>query len=335
MIPVSLVDVDAFLPERVVGADFYLSPDAAEADSDNHFLRAPAERRHIDPRETASQLMERAVAPMLERIRARGEDAHVDMVLTNVTIPDRIINGSGAELVNRLGLKPAPEWIIDVHNSGCISFVHMMKIARQVIASGGARSALICNVANMAGQFFARPEMRHRRHAPIPGDGCGVAFLRAGDESPILDSVTLHEPRYTYDMNLSVDTRKYWEPGEGEVDFGFTNSGVQEIVERGNRMVPRVTTELCERLGTPTADIDLLVTNQPNRMFLANWRESLGVKPERHPDTFDSYGNLFGAGVPVTLAKARDDGMLRKGDLLVLSGFAYAGDFAAATAVRW
>lgn len=335
MIPVSLVDVDAFLPERSVGTEFYLAPGAQEADSDNLFLRAPTTRRHIDPAETASLQMERAVAPMLERIRARGEDAHVDMVLTNVTIPDRIINGSGAELVNRMKLKPAPEWIIDVHNSGCISFVHMIKIARQIIASGGARSALICNVANMAGQVFARPEMRHRRHAPIPGDGCGVAFLRAGDESPILDAVTLHEPKYTYDMNLFADTRKYWEPGEGEVDFGFTNSGVQDIVERGNRMVPRVTAELCERLDVPTSDIDLLVTNQPNRMFLSNWRESLGVKPERHPDTFDEYGNLFGAGVPVTLAKARDEGLVRKGDLVVLSGFAYAGDFAAATAVRW
>ncbi|WP_329303484.1 hypothetical protein OG410_39010 [Streptomyces sp. NBC_00659] len=34
-------------------------------------------------------------------------------------------------------------------------------------------------------------------------------------------------------------------------------------------------TDLCRRLGVATADIDLLVTNQPNRTFLRNWTEAL------------------------------------------------------------
>lgn len=332
MIPVSLVDVGSYLPERRVGTDFYVDGD--EGPSEHLMFKAPTSRRHIAPDETATDMMAKAARPMLERLREQG-DAQVDMVLTNVPLPDRMFTGAGADLSAALGLWPVPEWIIDVHNSGCVSFVYMMKIARQIIASGGARSALICSVQNMAGQLFARPEVRQRKHAPIPGDGCGVGFLRAGDESPVLDVVTHHSVEYANDMDVSVDTRKYWQPGEGEVDMGFTDSGVEKIVERGNRLVPQVTGELCGRLDTPTSDIDVLITNQPNRMFLQNWREALEIKPERHFDTFDQYGNLFGAGIPVTLAQARDDGKLHKGDLVVLSGFAHAGDFAAATAVRW
>ncbi|MFI8091879.1 3-oxoacyl-ACP synthase III family protein [Streptomyces sp. NPDC086080] len=332
MIPVSLTDVGSYLPAHSVDTSFYTGDEAPPADG--VMFGPPARRRHAAPHETATHMAVEAARPVLERRRALGED-RVDVVLTNVALPDRAFTGAGADIVARLGLDPVPEWIIDVHNSGCASFVYLMKLGRSLIASGQARTALICCVQNMAGQLFARPEVRGRKHAAVPGDGCGVGFLSAGDASPVLDLVTYHGVEYANDMTLAVDTRKYWEPGEGEIDIGFTESRVKQIVARGNRLVPQVTSELCARLDTPTSDIDVLITNQPNRMFLSNWHTELGLKPERHLDTFDQYGNLFGAGIPVTLAQARDEGRITKGDLLVLSGFAHAGDFAAAAAVRW
>jgi 3-oxoacyl-[acyl-carrier-protein] synthase-3 len=328
--PVSLVDVGSYLPERSVGTEFYAGGDAEVSKS--LMFKAPASRRLLAPDETATDMVVKAAQPMLERLRDQG-DAQVDIVLTNVALPDRCFTGAGAAIAARLEL--SPEWIIDVHNTGCASFVHMIKIARQIIAASDARTALICAVANTAGQIFVQPEVRQRKHAPVPGDGCGVGFLRVGDESPILDVVSYHGVEYAEDMDLSVATRKYWQPGPGEIDIGFTDSKVAKIISRGNRLVPQVATDVCTRLDTPTTDIDVLITNQPNRMFLRNWREALQVKPERHLDTFDQYGNLFGAGIPVTLDHARSTGQLRKEDLVVLAGFSHAGDFAAAAAIRW
>jgi 3-oxoacyl-[acyl-carrier-protein] synthase-3 len=330
--PVSLVDVGSYLPEQAVGIDFYGGPDGEVSDS--LMFRAPGSRRHVAPGDDAAGMVEKAARPMLDRLRAHG-DVQVDVVLTNVALPDRVFTGAGADIAARLGLRPVPEWIIDVHNGGCASFMYMMKIAKRIIEVGDARTALVCNVGNTAGQIFAQPGVRRKSHAPVPGDGCGVGFLRAGDESPIIDVVTRHSVEYADDMHLSCDTRKYWESGDGEIDVRFTESQVAQIIARGNQLVPAVVTELCQRLDTPTTDIDVLVTNQPNRMFLRNWREALQLKPERHLDTYDRYGNLFGAGVPVTLDHARREGRLNKGDLVVLAGFAHAGDFAAAAAVRW
>ncbi len=82
-------------------------------------------------------------------------------------------------------------------------------------------------------------------------------------------------------------------------------------------------------------DLDLLVTNQPNRAFLRNWREALELHKERHLDTFDDCGNLFAAGIPINLDRAIAEGQLKKGDIVMMSAFAHAGDFAGAAAVRW
>jgi 3-oxoacyl-[acyl-carrier-protein] synthase III len=107
------------------------------------------------------------------------------------------------------------------------------------------------------------------------------------------------------------------------------------VIMRGNRMVPEMIFEACREAGVIVREIDLLVTNQPNPYFLRNWREALELPQEAHPDTFDNYGNMFGAAIPITLEHAIVDGRLNSGDLLALAGFAHAGDYAAAAIIRW
>ncbi|MDT5046118.1 MAG: 3-oxoacyl-[acyl-carrier-protein] synthase, partial [Mycobacterium sp.] len=92
---------------------------------------------------------------------------------------------------------------------------------------------------------------------------------------------------------------------------------------------------VCDRIGMQPKDLDLLITNQPNRVFLRNWREALELPKERHVDTFDDYGNLFAAGIPINLDRAITDGQLRAGDVVMMAAFAHAGDFAGAAAVKW
>lgn len=249
-------------------------------------------------------------------------------------LPDTPFVGAGTEVARRLGLKP--QWLIDVANAGCASFVHMLELARQILTTTDARTALICNAQSAAGQLFTQSNVRRLAQAAIPGDGCGVGYVTTSGTSPVLDLVTRHISDYGGDMTAVLDDgRKYWEPGESQLRIGFTEAAIAKVLERGNRLVPEVVTDLCRRLGVSTTEIDLLVTNQPNRTFLRNWREALQLSERRHPDTFDSCGNLFGAAIPITLDRAIRSGRLKDGDLVVLGGFAHAGDYAGAAAIRW
>jgi 3-oxoacyl-[acyl-carrier-protein] synthase-3 len=110
---------------------------------------------------------------------------------------------------------------------------------------------------------------------------------------------------------------------------------VASIIARGNRLVPDMVARACDLAKVRVRDIDLLVTNQPNAIFVRNWHEALELSPERHHDTFDTYGNLFGAGIPINIDDAIVRGKLRPGMLLALGGFAHAGDYVAAALIRW
>lgn len=34
-----------------------------------------------------------------------------------------------------------PDWVVDLHNGGCASFVYMIKLARQIMQTGNASTA--------------------------------------------------------------------------------------------------------------------------------------------------------------------------------------------------
>ncbi|OMC09283.1 3-oxoacyl-ACP synthase III family protein [Mycobacterium sp. SP-6446] len=330
---VSLIDVSAYLPGEPIGAEYYAQ--FAESDDlrDNVMFRAPKYRHHVAPDETAIDMIERAAQGLIER---HGHDAveGVDVLITHTQVPDMAFYGEGGGIAHRLGLRPS--WVLDLNNGGCAAFVLALNVARKLLSTGEGHSALIAIAQNAAGQFFDQPTIRRKAQSAVPGDGAAVGLVTVGDDSPILDVECRTYGEYAGEMTLSYDPpRKWWAAGLGEGSIGFTENKITKVLARGNRQVPEVALAVCDRIGLPAKEIDLLVTNQPNRAFLRNWREALELPKERHRDTFEECGNLFGAGIPVNLDRAISDGQVRAGDVVMMAGFAHAGDFAGAAAVRW
>jgi 3-oxoacyl-[acyl-carrier-protein] synthase-3 len=258
----------------------------------------------------------------------------VDILMTNVTSPDEPFMGCGADVGKALGCRP--QWIVDLHNGGCVSFIQMMAHAQALMTCYGAKTALLCNVQNAAGRMFAHKDTRKLTQAPIPGDGCGVGYLVASNESPVRAIVQRNYCEFAGEMSLvRADGSAWWEPSLACGYVDFSESKLAQIMSRANRIVPEAILEACRRAELPTSEINTLITNQPNRIFLRNWREALCLPPERHVSTFERHGNLFGAALPICLEEAIDNGQLKRGSHLVLGGFAHAGEFAAAAVIQW
>lgn len=329
----SLLDISTYLPGEPVSADYYSGYAESDGLRDNVMFKAPKFRHHVAQDETAIDMVERATAGLIER-HGRDTIENVDVLITHVQLPDMPFYGSGGGIAHRLGM--TPNWVLDLHNGGCAAFVLGMKLASALIDSGQAATALIAVAQNAAGTIFDQKTIRTKAQASVPGDGAAVGLVGLSDKSPILDIECRTYGQYAGDMTIAVSpARKWWEPGEGEGCIGFTESKITKVLARGNRQVPEVSYAVCDRIGIKPKDLDLLVTNQPNRAFLRNWRDALELPQERHRDTFDQCGNLFAAGIPVNLERAISDGQLKKGDVALMAAFAHAGDFAGAAAIRW
>jgi 3-oxoacyl-[acyl-carrier-protein] synthase III len=327
--PLSLLGTASYLPPTVVKNDFF-APGAA---SRHGMFTAPTTRRHVAPDETAVEMMERASRRLCERLNlVPARD--IDLIFTNVSVPDEAFTGSGAELEYRLGSHA--RFIVDLHNSGCVSFIYMLALAERLLERTGARGALLCCVQNAAGRVFSNEQVRLLSHAPVPGDGCGVGYVARSGTSPVLSVVTRTQGEFASDMVARADDgRRYWQPGPRPISIGFTEERVAAIIHRGNSLVPELVREATRAAGVRVQDLNLLVTNQPNPIFLRNWREALELPQERHHDTFDELGNLFGAAIPINFEYALEAGKVQRGNLVAFGGFAHAGDYAGAAVFRW
>ena len=330
---VSLLDISTYLPGEPVPADYYAG--FAESDDlrDNVMFKAPKFRHHVAEDETAIDMVERAAAGIIER---HGQETieNIDILITHVQLPDVPFYGGGGGMAHRLGMKP--NWVLDLHNGGCAAFVLGMKVAQNLIESGQGETALVAVAQNAAGTIFDQKTIRTKAQASVPGDGAAVGLIARSDKSPILDIECRNYGEFAGDMAITTQpARKWWQPGPGEGSIGFTESKITKVLARGNRQVPEVSYAVCDRIGIKPKDLDLLVTNQPNRAFLRNWREALELPKERHRDTFEDCGNLFAAGIPVNLERAISEGQLKEGDVALMAAFAHAGDFAGAAAIKW
>jgi len=327
---ISVVGAASYLPQRVVDNAFF---EQSEEQQPHAMFRGVKQRHHVTRNETSDAMIVEAARKLADRLNL-NLTRDVEILLTNVTAPDQPFTGCGATVGKALGCHP--QWIIDLHNGGCVSFLSMLAQAQMLMTCHSAKSALICNVQNAAGRLFAQEETRKLKQAPIPGDGCGVAYVVASGESPVRAIVQRNYCEYAGDMAVvRKDGSRWWEPSLSCAYVDFTEAKLAQIMGRANRIVPETIQEACRQAELPTGQIGTLITNQPNRIFLRNWREALQLPAERHVSTFEQHGNLFGAALPICLAEAIDSGRLKKGSHLVMGGFAHAGDFAAAAVINW
>jgi 3-oxoacyl-[acyl-carrier-protein] synthase-3 len=327
MSAMSLVGTASCLPETIVERAHVRSGGASAM-----FLGSK-HRRHVGPDDTAVNMIERASRGLIDRLGIKPS-TEIDILLTNVTCGDIPFTGCGAAVAHVLGARPS--WIVDVQNTGCVSFVYMMELARALMAASPAKTALICNVQNAAGRVFGHPDNLKHAQSAVPGDGCGVGYLVANAESPVLSIVSKVYGEYAEDMRIvSDDGAPWWAPRATPVHIDFSDARVATIVSRGNALVPSIVKDALRLAEVRHDEIDVLVTNQPNATFLRNWREALQVGKDRHVHTFEEHGNLFGAAIPISIERAVHEGKLTRGKTLVMGGFSHAGDYAAASVVRW
>lgn len=326
---ISLIDVEEIMPKKIVTNDYF---GEAEVRQKNRMFSGTVERRHMERDELASDYLAEAAKKLLLRLNLNPQ-TDVDMILTNVSIPDQPFTGCGA-VVNKK-IEGKAKWIFDVHNTGCISFLYLLDMAKTYMQANKVRHALICVAQTAAGRIFGQEDTRQLAQAAIPGDGFAVAYVTASDERPILSMGFKNYPEYSEDMYADYNGAKWWESrsSSGRIDFNEDKSAM--IVARGNKAVPEMIYKVCADIKVKTTDISYLITNQPNKTFLRNWREAAQLPPEKHLDTFEKYANLFGAGVPVTLAEAIKNQKIKKGDLVCLAGFSHACDYSAAALIRW
>jgi 3-oxoacyl-[acyl-carrier-protein] synthase III len=244
--------------------------------------------------------------------RAGGDPAAVDLLLLATTTPDRAMPATASVVQAKLGLSGGA---VDV-NAACAGFVYALVAGFGHIALG-ARRVLVVGAEVMTRLV----DPADRATAVLFGDGAGAVVLDAVDgPGGLLAS----------DLGSDGDAASLLYAEHG----GTTVMDGGEIFRRAVRTLVASSTAVLDEAGRAPADVALFVPHQANARIVEAAAARLGIPAERTALAMAHTGNTSAASVPIALAAALDEGRLRAGDLVLLSGYG-AGMTWASALLRW
>jgi len=213
--------------------------------------------------------------------------------------------------------------VMDVKNA-CNSVINAMQVAEALIASGQYRRVLIASGEQPS--HGVRWQLRDHEQfiRSFPGytmsDGGAAVILEATVDASvgILDSsfvaVSRHWGIGTLPTGGSMNPRSM-----DHAYFDMDGSGLQQaFLELG----PQPVLDLLERNGLTWDDFDLVAIHQVALPYLPPIFERLGVAPDKSVITIAEHGNLASVTLPLQLLRAREQGLVGPGSLVLFIGLA-------------
>lgn len=302
---VSITGLGCHVPERVVTNDEL----AKLVDTNDEWIQ---ERTGIRERRIAADdeaLTDIALPACRRALEMAGADpASIDLLIVATVTPDMSFPSAGALLAAELGMPDAAAYDL---SAGCTGFVYAIAQAQSMLASGLAKRALV-----VGGDVLSKIlDWTDRSTVVLFGDGAGAVVMEVVDEGGFLG------------FELGADGAggaNLWLPGSGSRTFEdptkFVKMNGREVFKFATRVMVSSAQAILAECGKTVSDIDVYVPHQANVRIIDHAVRKLGVAEEKTVVNVERYGNTSSGSIPLALADAADDGRLRPGRLVLLTG---------------
>jgi 3-oxoacyl-[acyl-carrier-protein] synthase-3 len=278
------------------------------------------ERRMASEEEALSDVALPACRDALAQAGAEGKD--IDLLIVATVTPDMTFPSTGAILADKLGAVDAAAYDL---SAGCTGFMYALAQAYGMLAAGLAKRALV-----VGGDLLSRIlDWSDRSTLVLFGDGAGAVVLEAVPDRGFLG------------FELGADGgggESLWLPGSGSRVFaeteGFVKMNGREVFKFATRILVQSAEAVLERCGVTIDDVDVYVPHQANVRIIDHATKKLGVPSEKVVINVDRYGNTSSGSIPLALADAAQDGRLRPGKLVLMTGMG-AGLTWGSALIRW
>lgn len=252
----------------------------------------------------------------------------IDLVLVHSMLQDETIPGNASLVQHKLGLKNAGAWNID---TCCSSFVTMFITASNLIAMGTFKNILIVT-------SVLHTQMLDYTHYISPSLGDGAAAVVMGRVSDGKGYITSHNASngayhdaFTLRNKICSDPKeKHYKPVSFKPVLVFNDETAYKIGKNSVKDMMGAIEVALEKANLKPQDIDFLLTHQPVHWAHNAWRDALGIPETKSYQSFKHYGNLASTTIPTNIFEARDKGMLKDGDTVLMASSGAGENFSIA-----
>jgi 3-oxoacyl-[acyl-carrier-protein] synthase III len=299
-------------------------------DTNNEWIieRTGIKQRHIvDKGVATSHLATEASNRALAERGISGSD--IEAIFLGTVTPDMSFPATACLVQNNIGAKNA--WGYDI-SAACSGFVYALQTGVKFVESGVHKRVLVIGADVMSSII----DYTDRATCVIFGDGAGAVIVEpATDDNYCIDFT--HEVDGSGGCYLNMPGGGSLHPATHEtVDkkMHFVHQDGAQVFKYAVRKMAEVSERLLQRNGFTGDDVKLFVPHQANRRIIMSAADRLGLKEDRIIINIDEFGNTTAGTIPLALESARQQGRLKKGDLVLIASVG-AGFTVGATLLRW
>jgi len=241
----------------------------------------------------------------------------VELLVLATATPEQPIPSTSTIIQPLLGLKNAV--CFDV-SAACSGFLFALTIARQFIASGEVKTAMIIGAEALSRYM----DMEDRATCILFGDGAGAAVLRASPASEGVLACAWHtDGNYADLIQMPGGGSKYPPNVKANIDarLPFIKMRGNEVFKLAVRAITEVCGEVIRKAGVSIDDVDLFIPHQANARIIDAVGSRLGIPAERVYINLERVGNTSSASIPLAMREAIDRGVLKRGHLVLAGAF--------------
>ena len=253
----------------------------------------------------------------------------LDLIAVGTVTGDRFFPSAGCFVQDALGAENAVAFDLA---AGCSGFLYALEVANNAIRAGTSKAALVVGVERLSSML----NWKDRSTCVLLGDGAGAVVVTATTEDGGI--LSTH----------SKSNGSFWEllySDSGEKNLPAMLEDVDQkpfrLIMNGNRLFKRavdclstIATEALQHNSISSESIGLVIPHQANIRIIQAMANSLGIPMEKVYTNIHKYGNTSSASIPLALDEANREGLLKKGDYVLLVTFG-AGLTWGSSIVRW
>lgn len=237
----------------------------------------------------------------------------LDMVICATMTPEMCMPSTAVRLAYELGATPAGGFDV---SAACSGFVYAMNVASSLITAGAAKTVAVIGSETLSKIV----NYKDRNTCILFGDGAGAAILTASEDveqGSLYSSMNsngegwelLYCPRNEHD--LPSDPHAF----TGEMNTMQMNG--REVFKFAVTTLENTIDKALKSAGIEAKDLAMIVPHQSNVRILRTARDRLDLPEDKMWINIERYGNTSAASVPICLHEIREQGKVKKGDLVL------------------
>ncbi len=324
--PAGIIATGSYTPSRVL-TNFDLEKMVDTSDEWIRTRTGIVERRIADDDVASSDLAYLASKAALES--AGLEASELDLIIVATVTPDMFFPCTAALLQKQLG-PPIAAFDLLV---GCTGFVYGLAVAREMVASGVHNRILVCGAETLS----KITDWEDRRTCVLFGDAAGAAIVGPVEEGRGILGYSLGNDGTNADA-LKIPAGGSRLPASQETVANrqhYLAMNGQEVFKFAVRAMTESSEQVVREAGLSMNEIDLVIPHQANLRIVDAAVKRFNLPPERFiRNGLEKYGNTSAATIPLALDEAVRGGLVKPGNLILLSSFG-AGLSWASMVMRW